>query len=74
MIPVEDCPDPDDPHTLERCCFCRKRTSWWTKLPKRTPGQQVACCETCSKKHTTSEVPTKDAWCNTERRLSPRFA
>jgi len=72
-IPVENCPDPEDPTTLERCCFCRTRTSWWTKLPNRTGGQQVACCESCSKKHVPDAVPTKTEWCEKERRLTPRF-
>lgn len=71
-IPIEREPDNDPP--LERCCFCRNRTKYWTVLASRKPGEQVACCESCAKEHKPSEVPTKHAWCEKERKLNPTIA
>jgi hypothetical protein len=50
----------------ERCCFCRSATRFWTALPDRTPGQQVACCETCAGTHWPVQVPSKEAWFDLE--------
>ena len=57
---------------LERCCFCRVQTPFWTDLPGRTGGGQVACCQKCADERDPSEVPTKQAWCDKERALEPR--
>lgn len=61
--------DPKDirPWEYENCCFCRKRTPFWTTLSDRTPGQQVACCESCAKRAHTQDVPIKEDWCRRER-------
>ncbi len=59
---------------FEACCFCDRRTPFWTELADRTPGQQVACCEPCAEKHEPSEVPTKAAWCADQRQKHPTFA
>lgn len=62
-IPVEHEPrEVPAGDVVEACCFCAKGTRYWTKLPDRTPGQQVACCEVCAKKHRPEQVPTKAAW------------
>lgn len=53
--------DPDGP-PYERCCFCRARTAYWTDLPDRDPGKQVACCPKCAKKATPKDVPSKKTW------------
>ena len=66
-IPLEKEDDVEMP--FERCCFCRKPTPWWTKLPRRTPGAQVACCQACSQERKHKDVPTKDEWCDKEERL-----
>lgn len=55
----------------ENCAGCRAPTVYWTKLADRTPGQQVALCEDCAKTMKPSEVPSKRAWCEKERALSP---
>jgi hypothetical protein len=57
---------------IERCCFCRTPTRWWTKLPDRTPGQQVACCQGCADSQAPADVPTKDQWCDREQALRLR--
>lgn len=72
MIPVKPEPDPEPPY--ERCCFCRCRTTFWTELKNRTPGQQVACCEDCAKTHSQRQVPSKKKWFERERAIEPRFA
>lgn len=46
----------------EACCFCHQPTTYWTNLPSRTPGEQVACCPWCADIFTADVVPTKDAW------------
>jgi len=56
-------------HEMERCCFCRKRTPFWTALADRTPGEQVACCETCAAAKSPAQVPTKKDWFDKEARL-----
>lgn len=71
LIPVKPEPDPEPP--CERCCFCRRPTSMWTVIEGRSAGEQVACCEHCSKEHTQDEVPSKKEWCDKERELTPRF-
>lgn len=57
---------------MERCCFCRQPTPYWTTLPDRTPGQQVACCETCAPIRNPEEVPSKAVWCGLEREIRKR--
>lgn len=51
----------------ECCCFCREKTRWWTDMPERKPGEQVACCPKCAKVATPEDLPTKEAWCRRER-------
>lgn len=70
MIPIEKEPDIGPP--LEACCFCRKRTKFWTMLASRTPGQQVACCEACAKEAKPEDVPAKSVWTRRERIANPR--
>lgn len=72
MIPIHKQDDPHPPY--EHCCFCDKPTMMWTTLPTRTPGQQVACCEGCSKTHEPGEVPSKHDWCESERKRHPTIA
>lgn len=62
--------DHDDP-PIERCCFCRAVTGYWTALADRRPCDQVACCVQCSRYATPADVPTKWAWCQRERIASP---
>ena len=64
--------EPDHGPLYEHCCFCDKETMCWTVLPKRKPGDQVACCRPCAKVHEPREVPTKDAWFEAEKALHPR--
>lgn len=59
-IPIKR--EPPDMGPAERCCFCRKGSRMWTNLPDRAPGEQVACCADCSKRHWPADVPTKNAW------------
>lgn len=72
-IPIEQEPKPWDAMECERCCLCRTPTRWWTKLPDRTPGEQVALCEGCALTATPDAIPTKRAWCDKERALTPTF-
>ncbi len=51
---------------LERCCFCRNPTKYWTLDPSKTPGEQLACCEKCSKIANYNDLPTKQQWCRRE--------
>ena len=44
----------------------------WTMIEDRTPGQQVACCESCARHHAPFEVPTKAEWCDAEDRAEGR--
>ena len=44
------------------CCFCEQPTRFWTALPERTPGAQVACCPFCADTFDADVVPTKDEW------------
>lgn len=71
-VPIEKQEDLEPPY--ERCCFCRNRTTFWTNLPDRTHGQQVACCPGCACSYKPKEVPTKDAWFEKEMALEPRRA
>lgn len=71
-IPTRKEPDSEPP--FERCCFCRERTTFWTDLSDRKPGEQVACCPGCACCREPSEVPTKAAWFEKERALNPRLA
>jgi len=56
--------EPDAAHLLdaEACCFCHQPTVYWTALPRRKPGQQVACCPGCADIFPANVVPTKDEW------------
>lgn len=58
--------EPPDMGVLERCCFCRAPTEYWTALKERTPGQQVACCQQCAKTRAPEEAPSKRAWFQAE--------
>jgi len=69
-IPVEK-ENPVEP-PFEHCCFCCKPTAFWTKLPDRKPGEQVACCESCAGVNTPDDVPTKKTWCDAESKKHPR--
>jgi hypothetical protein len=53
---------------LENCALCGNITSYWTMLPDRTPGEQVACCKQCGRTKEPSDVPTKKAWFDANRR------
>lgn len=46
----------------EACCFCHQPTVYWTALPRRKPGAQVACCSGCAGIFPAYLVPTKDEW------------
>lgn len=56
MLKVELEPKEFGQMGLERCVFCREKTSYWYK-------KQVALCPTCAKKAKRSQVPDKRAWC-----------
>lgn len=56
----------NDPPT-ERCCICRDKTVFWSALPDRTPGQQVACCPHCASRANPNDIPTKTVWMRRER-------
>lgn len=71
-IPIEEEPKPWDLLTIERCCMCRNPTRWWTVLPDRTPGGQVAMCPGCAKTTAPENIPSKREWCDKERALEPR--
>jgi len=60
-IPLETEVDPDQ-RSVERCCFCRTPTDWWTAIPSRSEAQQVACCEICAGEFRQMDVPTKKYW------------
>ena len=62
---VHDGSEQDD--VLERCCMCRKPTSWWWGIG----AQNVALCPECAKTTKDTELPTKDEWIAKERKLSP---
>jgi hypothetical protein len=64
-IPVHAEPGAKPP--FEHCCFCGQPTLYWTSLPDRTLGEQVACCFICAAEGDPSKVPTKKAWCEVER-------
>lgn len=67
-IPIEREPPKERGWPYERCSFCRERTPFWTCLPDRAPGAQVACCEECAEKHAPGEVITKKEWFRKEAR------
>ena len=71
MIRLVKEPDGDEP--LERCCFCRVTTPYWTSIKGRKLNKQVACCEACAKSHKVAEVPTKADWCKKEGELCPSW-
>lgn len=43
-VPIHQDPDPEPVLPKERCCICRSPTSYWTSLPTRKLGAQVALC------------------------------
>lgn len=55
-------PEPIDMGVAEACCFCHALTRFWTDLPDRTPGQQVACCPDCAGIFDADVVPSKNEW------------
>jgi hypothetical protein len=63
-VPLER--EPGDMPAAERCCFCRAVTPFWTALPDRAPGGQVACCKACADRAEASDVPPKPDWCRRE--------
>lgn len=73
MIPVKAEPrsSPTVSFEQERCCFCRARTSFWTEMPDRKPGDQVACCEGCARQAFPADVPSKRVWCRREDIATP---
>lgn len=68
MVPIVS--DGDAP--LERCCICRKVTSFWTV--DRNPLEAVALCEGCAKRAESFDIPTKSQWIRRERIASRRIA
>jgi hypothetical protein len=62
MKVVHDGTGPADP--AERCAFCRSKTRFWF-APK-----DVAVCQECALTRAESEVPSKRAWIDRERRLT----
>lgn len=63
--------DPRIEFPLEHCVFCDVDTTWWTALPDRADGEQVACCPACARERDRAEVPSKAAWCAEEERRHP---
>lgn len=59
-VPIKPEPNPKPPY--EHCFSCRTPTKFWTDLPDRTPGEQVACCPGCACDLKPNEVITKKAW------------
>jgi hypothetical protein len=70
-VPIQRQDDPEPPY--ERCFSCRTPTIFWTNLPDRKPGDQVACCPGCACDHKPSEVPTKAEWWQRESSQIKRF-
>lgn len=64
MIPTVKEPESLSFWGSENCCFCHQITPFWTNLPGRTPGQQVACCKDCAGIFPADVVPTKTEWCD----------
>lgn len=60
------CREPGNDPPTERCCICREKTMFWTALPDRTPGQQVACCQHCGSRSNPEDIPTKPVWLRRE--------
>lgn len=69
--PIKREPHPEQP--FEHCCKCDKPTPYWTDLPDRTPGEQVALCVDCAFGTFPSDIPTKRDWCAAERARHPHF-
>ena len=62
-IPLKKDDDPDMTIWMcEQCCSCGKRTRWWTDLPDRKPGEQVALCLECAPEVDAKDIPSKSAW------------
>ena len=62
-IPLKKDEDPDMTIWMcEQCCSCGKRTRWWTDLPDRTSGEQVALCLYCAPWVNEKDIPSKRAW------------
>jgi len=74
MIPIVLDPEPNLSIALaEHCCICDRPTHYWTSLPNRTEGQQVACCKACARKSSPTCVTTKDQWFEAEEKRHPRM-
>ncbi len=59
-----------EPHSeplMENCCICRIVTAYWTAIPNREPGEQVALCINCSVVAEFYDIPNKMSWCRRER-------
>ena len=61
-VPIKQEEGPSHLYERERCFSCRTPTIFWTDLPDRSPGQQVACCPGCACDVKPAEVPTKEQW------------
>lgn len=61
-IPIVKEPDAYSHWDAEPCCFCHQPTRFWTALPERSAGEQVACCPFCADTFEPDAVPTKDEW------------
>ncbi len=64
-VPIHQEPDPE-PIPSERCCICRSPTSYWTSLPTRKLGAQVALCVHCASRADPKDIPTKKVWIRRE--------
>jgi hypothetical protein len=58
---------------FENCRICQRATHYWTDIPDRTPGEQVALCVDCAYATFPSDIPTKSDWCAAERARHPRY-
>lgn len=67
VMPVPIHKEPDGEPPMERCCFCRSVTPYWTSLSDRKLGQQVAICQHCASRADPVDVPSKEMWSRRER-------
>lgn len=65
-MPVPIHPEPEFDPTCERCCICRSPARFWTSLPDRKLGQQVAICQHCAARAEPRDIPTKPEWSRRE--------
>jgi hypothetical protein len=54
--------EPDPYGESEECAICDAATLFWTALPDRAAGEQVAICSKCATTRSPADVPTKQAW------------